>query len=572
MSNISGTMHLKIIKGIAKVPGDSQSSEVGLDEVNLLDPNGFSCDEYLIRIPTLKSSAVYADSPLTDGRTLISGTLGNVTETIRLTLNADTLIQMAAMLSKLGRFKQDCNDFWDTFGQIEPVYIKHQIAGEPGPRYALLYDIDVDVESPTNPNDTIRIVTLSIEREYGWRGLAPGDNPKKWAIGNLFTNQKLNSDNAGLLTGNNFLHYEENIWNRAELRSNQSGYNVKNFVDIPAANIPGDLPALLCLSYSRTSAGINDSNLFISKSTKKNSGNISRSSGSNQILIHVFNAADASVGTDTTLAADTGASKGMTGLQRRSQTTFGTATMQTRLTWSGNNYTANGLSLSVMRGRYAVFTRARLSASSTTVNLQLNFQEGNNLDQTLTPVAFTNEGNPTGTGNTTSWGVAYLGQVTLPSSDRKTIVSANGMGTEVYINTHDAVIELNASRTAGAGVLYVNDLIFMPADEGAVMLSATGDLSQTGGGGAIYDNTGYLQHGTAGEFAMASNGGGSIPYGEFDRLTLSGSPIYLTPGTDNRLEFFNYNDSDKFSLAVFGGAGVIVRASIVPRWIGYRDV
>lgn len=165
---------LQIVKGIAKTPGDTISAETGLDVLDLLDPQGFATDAYEMKIPSLKSSAVYADSPLTDGRTLISGTLGNVTETIRATLNGSSIIQLAAMMSRLMGFKQACNDFWDTFGQIEPVYIKNQVSGEPGPRYALLYDIDVAVSDPINPTDNIRDVTIVIEREYGWRGIAQG--------------------------------------------------------------------------------------------------------------------------------------------------------------------------------------------------------------------------------------------------------------------------------------------------------------------------------------------------------------------------------------------------------------
>ena len=237
MANISGHAILKIVKGVQKTPGDSASVEVGLDEIDLLDSNGFSCDEYDMKIPALKSSAVYADSPLSDGRTLISGTVGNVTETIRLQLTAGTIIQLAAMLSKLGRFKQDCNDFWDTSRQIEPVFIKHQVIGEPGARYALLYDIDIDPgEQPLIPSEAKRTVTLSIEREPYWRGLAPGDNPKRWAIENVYR-QSINPNNAVLGVSAPFgplnLVYVTTLFNRTEYSTaNKQTYVTKNFIDI----------------------------------------------------------------------------------------------------------------------------------------------------------------------------------------------------------------------------------------------------------------------------------------------------------------------------------------------------
>lgn len=565
MPNITGTMFLKIMKGVAKVPQDSQSSETGLDEINLLDPTGFACDDYQMKLPTMKSSAVYADSPLADGRTLISGALGNVTETIRLTLNGSTLIQTAAMLSKLARFKQDCNDFWDTFGQIEPVYLKHQIDGEPGPRYALLYDIDIDVESPIDPSQPMRIVTLSIEREYGWRGLAPGDNPKKWAIENVFTNQKLTAANASLLSGNDFLIYDTNILNRAEQNASLLSYNTRNFVDIAASKVPGDLPALICFEYgSNTSSG--HTSILIAKSSKRNTNNISRQSGANKYIIRVFNAADATVVTDTTLAADTGASTGTSGLQRRSQTTFATATLARRLTFTACN-------MAVERGRYAVFIRARLSAASTTVQLQLAVDEASAATQLIgSPVDFTNEGVPSGTGNTTSWALAYLGVISVPSNNRRTAVSSNGMGIAISTSSSDGdwSIGLYAARSAGAGVLYVNDVIIMPMDEGLINFVSTGSVfgGATPSSGLLYDNTGYMTHGRPEEIAfMAQNP--SPNFSDYDKGTLMGSPLYLTPGVDNRLEFLAYVDSNKRTAAY--SAAQTVRLSIVPRWSGLRD-
>lgn len=566
MPDISNTMFLKIVKGIPKVSQDSQSSELGIDEVDFLDPVGFSLDTYQIKIPSLKSSAVYADSQLTDGRTLINGALGNVSETIRLTLTSSSLIQLAAQLSKLIRFKQDCRLFWSVFGQIEPVYIKHQIVGEPGPRYALLYDIDADIEEPVNPNEPKRIVTLSIEREFGWRGIAPGDNPKRWAIENVFTGQSFKASNASLMSGNDFLFMDANVLNRAEQNASLLSYNTRNFIDIPAASIPGDLPALMCLSYTSSASSVATA-VMIAKSTKRNTGNVSRQNGQNQYIVRVFNAADATVGTDTTLAADTGASRSTAGLQRRSQTTFGTATMAKRLTFQARN-------LSVQRGRYAAFSRARLSASSTTVNLQLVVNEGGG-SNTLSPVVLTNEGAPSGTGNTVSWYLSYLGQFTAPSSDRKTITSTNGMGLTVNTGvSQDFALELWASRTAGAGVLYVNDIILIPIDEGAInLVSATAQAitaAATPGAGVVYDNTGYLQHANGTDFAVLATVSLS-DFAEYDRLIMSGQPLYLTPGVDNRLEFLAYTDATKFS-RIDNPDFMTIRVSIVPRWAGYRTV
>lgn len=569
MTGTSPNAILEIIKGIAKVTGDTNSAEQGLDPMNLLDPLGFSCDSYDIQLPNMKSSAIYADSPITDGRTFISGALGNVTETIRLQLNAGTLVQMAAMLSKLAQFRQDCNDFWDTFGQIEPVYLKHQIEGEPGPRYALLYNIEIHVETPNDPGDPHRLITLSIEREYGWRGIAPGDNPKRWAFDNVFSNQKMTTSNASLLSGNDFLVYDTSVLNRAEQNAAQTSYNTRNFVDIPANKIPGDLPALLCFEYG-TSGTINAATaVFISKTSKRNTSNINRSTGVNEYIVRIFNAADATVVTDTSLAADTGASTGTTGLQRRSQTTFGTATLARRLTFQGRN-------LAVMRGRYMVFTRARLSASSTTVQLQLALDEVGSSTQLIgNPVNFSDEGTPSGTGNTTLWGLVYLGVITLPSNNRRTAVSPNGLGQNIGASSSgDVGLGIYAARSAGAGVLYINDLILMPIDEGAVRLISTG--SQIGGGanpsnGVVYDNTGYMTHGFPDDYATVAQQNLTSNWSELDRLEIRGQSLYLSPNVDNRLEFLAYTDSTLRS-SISNPPAMTIRLSIVPRWSGFRTV
>lgn len=562
---------LQIVKGLPKTPGDTISAETGLDVLDLLDPQGFATDAYEMKIPALKSSAVYADSPLTDGRTLVSGTLGNVTETIRATLNGSSIIQLAAMMSRLMGFKQACNDFWDTFGQIEPVYIKNQVSGEPGPRYALLYDIDVAVSDPINPTDNIRDVTIVIEREYGWRGLAPGDNPKKWTIETLYK-QKYNTNNASLMTGNDHLLFDNNVKNRAEQNTIATGYLTKNHVDIPAAKIPGDLPALVCIACGGTVAVIDADALMIGKSTKRNTNNINRATNTNQYLMHMLNAADATVSTDTTLAADTGANFGISGLQRRSQTTFATATMQNRLIWDNTVFTANGFNSSVLRGRYALFVRARLSAASTTVVFNAEISIGSS-EVVLNNVPFTHEGSA-GTGNTTFWGLQYLGQISIPFNNRKTSMSVDGNGVSVNQNSgaQELQIVLAASRTAGAGVLYVTDLIMMPIDEGAVDLNA--DVVPISGGSSgkamIYDNTGYFTHGSTEEIASIYT---TTPTLTREQMLgqITGSPIYLSPKVDNRLVFLAYQKATKDS-HINDPSTMQVRVNIVPRWAGLRDV
>ena len=150
MAGTSPHAFFSIMRGVQKVPQDALSAEIGLDTIDLLDEDGFMVDTYDQQFPNLKNNAVWAENPINDGRTLMTNARGNLTETIRLKLTAATLVQMGALLSKLGKFRGYVNSFWmgGTQDTEEPVYLKHQIEGEPGPRYALLYDIEIHVETP----------------------------------------------------------------------------------------------------------------------------------------------------------------------------------------------------------------------------------------------------------------------------------------------------------------------------------------------------------------------------------------------------------------------------------------
>lgn len=554
MPDMSGHAILKIVKGVQKIPGDASSAEQGLDEINLLDPNGFACDEYDMKLPALKSSAVYADSPLTDGRTLISGTLGNVTETIRLQLSAGAIIQMAAMLSKLGRFKQDCNDFWDTFGQIEPVYIKHQVVGEPGPRYALLYDIDIDPgQQPLIPSEAKRTVTLVIEREYGWRGLAPGDNPKRWTIEQVMEGQKWNSANADLLSGNNHLAVQA-VQNRMEWNTTETALLSQNFMDIPATAIPGDLPALVEIAIQCETVHANGLNrIYIGKSSKPDL----LLSGTELKPSYILVAADGTSNTDATDANDTGAPiEAVSGVNRRKTISFATATLQNRITW-GPNQTGTSFVLSSLRGRYMAFIRARLSAASTvTMNLYLQADSGS---VTFPSYTLTGVGSG-GVGNTTFWQNIYMGIVTFPHNEQRVSILDNGRGIDL---SGGGDLILQAERTGAATNLYVADLILVPIDEG-VWLQQSGEA--IGINSWFYDNTGYYLHGRHGGFS-----GDTYSIAPTEQR---GSEFYLTPGQRNRLVMFADLSPNLAGTEAESGidAAFRFRVNIVPRWSGLRDI
>lgn len=562
---------LMIVKGVAKTPQDSTSAEQGLDSIDLLDPAGFSCDDYAIQLPNLKNGAVWADSPITDGRTLVSGATGNVTETIRLNLTAGTLVQMAAMLSKLSRFQHDCNDFWDTFGQIEPVYLKHQVEGEPGPRYALLYNIEINLEQPIDPGDPNRTVTLSIEREYGWRGIAPGANPKQWT--SYINNTLLTASNATLQGGTNDLVSASAV-NRQEFNGVNTFQNT-NFVDIPANKLPGNLPPLVTLivrpTELTTSAVL--TNLFIGKSTKpttlpdrNGTGNLPR--------YNSFAGAAATLQTDAAFVADAImgiAHPPVSATRRYVSVSFATATNQLRMYWSSTS-TFSHVNVNLLRGRYALFLRGEQNAGAfgnITLSVRLTDSGGTfYTSPTISPkITVANRVQ-----------LNYLGVVTLPNNDTSMggmngnglTVATRGIGAGKIINYLS--VDLYAARSTGVATLRVYDLILIPIDEGAVYLQpiAFNSIAAPGIGCMVYDNTGYFVHGKTNDYTNARLMDGSGG-GDNEVFTEASGAFMLSPGVNNRL----YLLADTYDNTVIGSETNMtftVYANIVPRWSGLRDV
>ena len=179
-----------------------------------------------------------------------------------------------------------------------------------------------------------------------------------------------------------------------------------------------------------------------------------------------------------------------------------------------------------------------------------------------------------GTGNTTSWGVVYLGQFSIPTSDRRTTVSSDGRGIWVDSNgLTDLILSIQAERTSGAGSLYIGDLTLIPVDEGALKIASSlvVGLNASVLRSWNYDNTGYFLHGNTGDFASIQQTTPATPsWSEVDVPELSGSAIYLTPKVLNRLYFFMMINSTNRS-AIDDPSASTVRVDIVPRWSGLRD-
>lgn len=558
---------LQIVKGVGKTPGDNFSAEADPVVIDLLDSgSGISLEldgGWEPNIPSLKSGGMWAESSISDGRTLVSGQNTNVTETMRLHVTSATAQVYAAKFAALGRMVQDCRAFWDTFVQIEPVYLAWWAANAPGPQYALIYNIDMDVVF-NDGEDAQTTITLTIEREYGWRGLASGANPKKWTIeqaGGVFSEA-----NCNLLSSSDNLVVDtlENVteWNSITTQTS------KNYIDIPASLIPGDLPALVTVVVDLDN-GADFSTLSISKSTKPTS--LPNRSGETEYQYNDLSAAvvpSGYLGADTTLVTDTGAalySPASADRKRASISFATTATDASRLMWS-NDFSRPLIGINSFRGRFMAFLRARQDGGALgNILMSLDVRTS---DITASPSFRTTEVSPTlqaGSGNTTLWPLTYMGVISIPIEEKAT-VNADGKGLYVGLKTNaEFRISLYARRVVASGVLYVADLILVPIDEASIILRTLAVTANS----LIYDSTGYFRRGSIEGYAtetwesvgiVRSNGS----------VIMTGSDLTLDPGLNNRLYMLGYNPANTSSLiATTLGE---VKINIVPRWSGIRDV
>lgn len=576
MPTTSPNTILALVKGLPAVPGDSRSLE-SLDSIDLLDPSGFSCDDYVIQIPNVKNGSVWADSPITNGRKPISSALGNVTETMRIELTAGTLIQMAMLLSKLSLFTKACNDFWESRAQVDPVYIKHQVEGEPGPRYALLFHIEIHLEQPLDPSDSQRTVTLSIEREYGWRGIPPGANPKMWTRlfldGNL---KRYNTTTADLIATTEHLISGTQVYNSVEWQT-ATIIRKANYIDIPASMIPGDLPAFAMINIDIPDSG-NIYSVMLSRSTKPTSAQTRAGVTVRQFYdLAAAQVPPAYLGTDTTLENDTGAIiyPPLSGLARRAKVTFATgATDQSRLLWT-NSTSLTSFDENMFRGTFAAFLRCRqVAGAAGDVEISLhygNIQNTNDILATTTPITPTIQA---GTGNTTDWPVSYMGVITIPMQSAPIAVSPDGRGIAAPVDGADVgfQIMLWAARVAGTTAnLYVADLILIPIDECAASISMDNGIGGSSAGNVFMDTTGYFSRcqddyvtGRV-HYQSATTNASAIKV-----TNPGGQGIYLEPNKDNRIYCLLFDGLALSSMDTTRIAGIHV--DIVPRWANLRNV
>lgn len=547
---------LKLVKGLQPIQlaGAQSTLGLGVQTIDLMDAGGFSIDDmdgYVLQRPALKNGGNWLDSQLSPGRSLITAQVTNVTETIQGTINAGSLETLSILQGQLERFVRDAQDFWAQDSQIDPCYLAHQIDGEPRIRYALIMNMDIefgDFDSETY----MRQFTISVEREPYWRdGVAPGSSPTLWAF---MMSQIPPYANPPDLASTGSIAYKT-VLNRSEF--NNASYTAlksENFVDIEAASIPGDAPALCAIAIDQSATGINSGFLGLKTAfPDRLPTNISAQS----IFANTRNVPDSTLGTNASLVNDTGGVRSRTSTTaQRGEVSFAAGTAAAvRFTW------AIPALMNQLIGRWGVFLRCRqVNGTFGQITMYMSIGANGQTSTTGGVILPTTSPQLIGTsGNTTNWGVAYMGSIGFPIQNTKASMQSTGTG----LNTGgDLEIALVAARSAGAGVLYIADVIFMPLDEGG---GEWKNLGTAATGSFVIDNSGFSTHGNNELYqGIAINGALN------SRLTsYLGSQIFLRPQTKNRIYFLFGNPSDPDDTTQSQtGSEVVVAVNIIPRWIG----
>lgn len=570
---------LQIVRGVFKAPGDAFSAENDLFILELQDPAGFSLqvDGWSPNLPALKGGGTWAESAINDGRIPLAQSVGNVTETMRLTMGNGDLQQRFAIFRKLQLMRQSVIDFWDGTAQIDPVYIRWHAAIGKGEQYALIYNLEIAQDSDIFNPEQAWDVTITIERESYWRGIWPGGNPKEWTLGvvrGLVRGQaRYQTANMDLTSDSDHFVYSTTVNNALEWTPASVGRQItplsRNYVEISGADIPGDAPALLELAIVN-----NDTNyirqLFLALSSKPlqktDHLNIQRAQAYN----FAGGDADGAGWSKTNVGSTLGLrSNNSSSIYYVAENSIGTGATTNSLAWGDQSSTIIDLDRSLLRGDFAVFLRARVTTGATGEVKTSTFR-------------FSETGGPSGsslenqynlpalsiTAHTTNMILHYAGRISLPL-DKRSNMSLKGYGQQIReISPGNLKIEMRfTNSSAGTRVLQICDLLLLPIDEGMIQIP-TGIAGSTGQTHFVIDDTNYLTHGYPDPRCRLFIDSGSLG-GGFSK-EMRGIMLELKPGVDQRIYVLSVNE-ESFNI-VFPNQTFTMRGNIIPRWAGIRDV
>jgi len=571
---------LKIFKGLGKTPGDTNSAENNPVVVNLMS-GAISLDEWTPEVAQVKGNGIWADSPLSDGRRLIAASSGNVTEKMSILITSGTYAEVARALSGLNQIALDCRDYWQTSSQIEPVYLAWWANCGIGYQYALLSNIELSPDYQQGIQPTMR-VSVTLEREPYWRGIPPGANPKIWSYEVNASHPQFNVNGASLLSGTDHL-ITATVQNKHEWTPAATGLQLtaisKNYIDIPAALVPGDAPALVELSIEPSAAAIKPINSFVGVTS--NPFIATGHDGITRAQALILNAGDHQ---GTGLCVKTATTNEFGVLSNNSAVTYynGVRTVTgvdpdwiTAAMW-GAPVVANILKLDreLYRGKYAVFVRAYNTSAAapviTDMKMRMQFIEGS--DTNPTNVYTLPEVNVPLLDTNLDFALTYMGVIDIPF-EGKSITSALGYGRQIQDESNNirVVLQQQVMVATANRTFTLIDLIMMPIDQGLAQIVTT-PIDGVTVSSLILDNTGYMGRGSAEPLAFSFQRNFADAYLETGGTgqEVRGQSIELQPRTNQRLYFIN----NYFVSTAATRRGLMdsftVRVNVCPRWASIR--
>lgn len=568
---------LLLVKGIGKTPSDTVSNEINPVTFNLMaGAVSLDADGWTPNIPATKGGGIWIESPITDGRQLLTAPLTNVIEKIGITISDSTYLETAKKLEALNHMAKDCRNYWEDKNQYDPVYLMWQANCAPGAQYALLYNIELSPSYEQGIQPTIK-VAISLEREVAWRGIPPGANPRIWTL--YKASKSINTSNASLITQTDDLIYDTNVKNRFEWDTSYVAPVSRNYIDIPASTVDGDAPALVSLVMQGTTNAVNPpSSFYVGKSTRPTS--LKDRNGNIMYQSAVFNAGDAVAPTNWTKTIDAtcGCLSNGSAVNRYigRNAALANGTYNQFVTWGFFN-SNNFVNFNLLGGTYAIFWRCK-QLNGASGDIQARFRLTDNVTtilgdyQNLPLIA------AAGATCENRFDMLYLGRISLPFANQ-VIASSDGRGIttqqkNLNVGTAAILVDVLQNNVANRSIDFL-DLILMPLNEQMVNL-----LPNAGAGGSFaffgYDNTGYFSHGDTLAQAKLLGWDGSISSIEAV-MEARGQELTLTPGVNNRLYFIYQRapaigGTPNFSAADSSNDFASIRINIVPRWYGIRDV
>lgn len=556
---------LEIYVGVPPIPGDVNSGDsIGQPVILAGNGAGFSLKEYDWQPQRARTAS---ESSQAQGRDY-----EDPTETIDLVLASQTVEDLQEYIVDLQNAVDMAKRFKATDITTTPVYLMYQDPQEGLEQYALILSADMVVNKAGE--GTSAEVTLTVTRDPYWYKFPLFSNPKLHAL-----------EDAGIAPtpANVDLFSGSDDWKSATLAGkheyDSTDYNgtplSKNYIDISASEVPGDVPARLMLAFEAGASG-GALNFFIARSTKKLIAN--SHDGSTNYQTYNFNAGDAEInsgGSKTTTKPSVFStlgriSNGSNSTSYKVQVVAANGTVyndssaapSANIIWGrvggGANSGRKYLDKHMLRGRYACFFIGGISTASVTgVTARLQYAETDTLDpvQTIGEVEVQSGSEQL---------LHYVGEITLPLS--QAVSSVDGRGT--YINPNSSSnceFRLDFRNSSGASrTISIEEMFIIPLDEPSAYINYVpgriiSGISLTPKDNVIYDTTGYMNRDNVISFAQAFDTDDT----DASPMRVTGQSIDLIPNKDQRIYIFS-------GLAISLSFGNFY-FNIMPRWIGIRD-